>query len=380
MSNSFRMKYEDAFKVYVRTTGARAFAKGRHGLLILLKALGIKEGDKIGVCGFTCFAVVEAIKLCGAIPIYLDVDENLCIDPKEILRQKPGSLKVVILQHTFGNPGKLDQLLDACSEILAEVIEDCSHALDCFWKGEPLGKFGIGAIYSFEWGKPYSTGQGGMLTVNSTKLLSAVDRQIEKLATPVSRCSALLLECDRRIYSLSDGSVAKRYLSNIYKKLRNIKFGGKFPMLQNGFYLDKGYVRLIDETTAKEGLKQLGNWPQVKKIKQDNTKVIEQYLLKYGINCWPKPADADVTMLRYPIYTEQREKVMRESICNRLDVSGWYISPINPLTAEELYKVDYLIGSCKKSEYMIPRFVYLPTGLTFNSKNLEYILKIIVGS
>jgi dTDP-4-amino-4,6-dideoxygalactose transaminase len=113
-------------------------------LFILLKALDVNPGDKVGVCAFTCLAVVEAVKVCGAIPVYLDIDEHLCIDPQEILIQDAGSLKVVILQHTFGNPGRFEQLLAACNKIGAKIIEDCAHSLDCRWNNQKLGKWGEG--------------------------------------------------------------------------------------------------------------------------------------------------------------------------------------------------------------------------------------------
>ena len=161
MSRNLRKEYEDAFSKEVGAVGTRAFGLGRQALVILMKALDVDTGDKIGVCSYTCLSVAEAVKVCGAIPVYLDVDEYLCIDPREILRHEHGSLKVVILQHTFGIPGRLDQLLSACKKIGVRVIEDSAHAFGCRWQNEPLGSFGDGAIYCSQWGKPYSTGQGG---------------------------------------------------------------------------------------------------------------------------------------------------------------------------------------------------------------------------
>jgi dTDP-4-amino-4,6-dideoxygalactose transaminase len=380
MSDNIRVKYEEAFSKYVGALGARAFSRGREGLVILLKALGVNKGDRIGVCGFTCLAVVEAVKFCGAIPVYLDVDEHLCMDPLEILRQKPGSLKVVILQHTFGIPGQLEQLLSACQKIGTTLVEDCAHSLDCFWKGEPLGKFGAGAIYSFEWGKAYSTGQGGMLTVNSQSLLDEVDRQTERLALPASAKSELLLECDRRVYSFLDGLILKRHTRYVYNKLRNVNLVGGFLLPKDGFCLYRGYVRLAGKMTAKAGLKQLANWPSLKQLRRENTKMIEERLSKAGLAFWPKPAEADVTMLRYPVFTEHRSKILKQSGRLDLDISGLYASPVNPLQGDDLAKVDYHIGSCQKSEYMIKRLVYLPTGLTLSKQSLEAIMRVICSN
>jgi len=372
-----RVEYEQAFCELVGAAGARAFGLGRQALVILLKALGVNPGDKIGVCSFTCLSVAEAVKVCGAIPTYLDVDEHLCIDPQEILRQEAGSLKVVILQHTFGIPGQLEQLLSASKQIGEKVIEDCAQSLGCFWKGQPLGKLGEGAIYSFQWGKPYTTGQGGMLTVNSRKLLDQVDRQIEELALPAPRKSELILECQRRVYSILGGSQLQGHLRYTYGKLRDIGIiKGSFK-LEGNFRLYRGYVRFAGEMTAKAGLKQLENWPKLKRLRRENTEMIEEYFSKARLTLRPKTDEADVTMLRYPILTPHKSRIVEQASKQKLDVAGWYMSPIHPLQGDELAKVDYNRGSCQKAEDMIKQLVHLPTGLTLNKQSLEAMVKII---
>lgn len=356
--------------------GARAFGLGRHALVILLKALGVNEGDKIGICGYTCFSVVEAVKVCGAVPVYLDVDEHLCIETEEILRQEASILKVVILQHTFGVPGRLEQLLSACEKVGAKIVEDCAHSLGCFWKGEHLGKFGEGAIYSSEWGKPYSTGQGGMLTVNSKALLDKVDAQIKELALPASKKSELILECERRACPVMSRSRLGSYL--LYKCS---KFHGK-GIFKAGdeFCLCRGYVRLAGGMTVRAGLKQLRNWPKLKQLRRENTEIIEEHLSEAGLALWPRPDDSDVTMLRYPVYTAHKSRVLELALAQKLDITGWYTSPVNPLQRDDLAKVDYEIGSCPKAEDMIEQLVYLPTGLALKRESLEGMIRIICNS
>lgn len=381
MTDKKRKKYEAVFSEMAGATGARAFGLGRQAIVILLKALGVKDGDKIGVCSFTCLSVAEAVKVCGAIPVYLDVDEHLCIDPKEILRQEAGALKVVILQHTFGIPGRLGELLSACRKIGAKVIEDCAHSLGCSWKGVPLGKFGEGAIYSFQWGKPYSTGQGGMLTVNSQSIQEKVDSEIKKWALPMLLKTDIVLECQRRIYSIFSNSKLEGWLKYFYFKLRDVGLvkSGSFK-LDCDFSFFRGYIRFAGEMTAKAGLKQLENWPKLKQIRQQNTEMIEEHLRRVGLGLWPKPDEADVTMLRYPVVTRHKSKVIEQARNQKLDISGWYMSPIHPLQGNNLAKVDYNCGSCPKAEDMIKRLVYLPTGSTLNKQSLEAMVSIICNN
>ena len=377
MIDRWRKEYEEVFRDMVGAMGTRAFGLGRHGLVILLKALEVSEGDKVGVCGFTCLSVIEAVKVCGAIPVYLDVDEHLCIEPQEIIHQDVNSLKVVILQHTFGIPGRLEQLLSACNEIGARAVEDCAHSLGCSWKSRPLGSFGEAAIYSSEWGKPYTTGQGGMFTVNSKELFDEADRQTKRLALNALPKSEFVLECQRRMYSFLSGSPLERYLRYTYGKLRDVGIIKEAFELKSKFCLYKGYVRFIGEMTAKAGLKQLKNWPKLQHLRRQNTEMIEEHFSKSGLALWPKPPEADVTMLRYPILTTYKSRILEQAHKRKLDIAGWYMSPVHPLQGDDLAKVDYHRGACPRAEEMINQLIHLPTGPGFNKHNLEEMVKII---
>ncbi len=377
MNKQQRNEYELRFQETFGATAARSFSLGRQALVILLKALDIDSGDRIGVCSFTCLSVAEAIKVCGATPVYLDVDKYLCIDHQEILKHQAGSLKAVILQHTFGLPGQLEKLLSACKEIEATVIEDCAHSLSCSWKGKPLGAFGKGSIYSFQWGKPYSTGQGGMLTVNSEDLLEKVDHKIEKFALPASKKSALLLECKRRLYSILGDQKLAAYLRGIYSQARDIGLIKRSSKMEDKFKFYPGYVRLADSLTTKAGLKQLRNWPKLKQLRRENTEMIEDYFNKAGLPLWPKPKEADVTFLRYPLLTLKKTQIIEKARKRRLDIAGWYSSPVHPLKGGNLVKVDYQNQSCKNAEKIISRLIHIPTGVSLNEKLLKEMLEII---
>jgi dTDP-4-amino-4,6-dideoxygalactose transaminase len=377
MTDFWRKKYEEEFCQLADARGARAFGLGRHALATLLKAIDVKQGDKVGVCAFTCLSVIEAVKVCGAAPVYLDVDEHLCIDPQKILLQENGSLKAVILQHTFGDPGRLEQLLAACGKIGAKVVEDCAHSLDCSWNNKKLGKWGEGAIYSFQWGKPYTTGQGGMLTVNSKKLLDKVDEQIDRYSTPASVKSELILTCERQAYSILGKSRLECFLRYNYSRLRNLLHTKEASLLKGGFPPYAGYSRLAGEMTAKAGLKQLENWHVLKQIRLQNAAMIEDYFNKAGLSLWPKQSQANITMLRYPLLTKNKLEIVRQACKQGLDVAGWYISPVHPLVGDDLAKVDYGKGCCPKAESMIEQLIHLPTGASLNKPRLEAMMKII---
>jgi len=367
MSESvWRRKYEEEFSRFADAQGARAFCLGRHALVILLKALDVHPGDKIGVCAFTCLAVIEAVKVCDAVPVYLDIDEYLCIDPQEILIQDNGSLNVVILQHTFGNPGRLDQLLAACGKIGAKVVEDCAHSLACTWNNKKLGTWGEGAV-----------GQGGMLTVNSNRLLEKVDRQIERFAAPASKKSDIILACLRRAYHPFSQSRLDCYLGYNYSRLRGMLRFREISFLKAGFPALPGYPRLAGKMKAKAGLKQLQNWREIKQLRLQNTAMIEQSFSDAGLSLWPKQPQANITMMRYPLRAYKKWEIVHQAGIRGLDIAGWYVSPVHPLGANDLAKVDYHTGSCPRAEGTIGRLLHLPTGPSLNKHKLQAMMKII---
>jgi dTDP-4-amino-4,6-dideoxygalactose transaminase len=366
LTKNLRHEYEEAFSRFADAPAARAFCLGRHALFILLKALDVKPGDKVGVCGFTCLAVVEAVKVCGAIPVYLDIDEHLCIDPQEILIQDTGSLKVVILQHTFGNPGRFEQLLAACDKIGAKVIEDCAHAPGCSWNNRKLGKWGEGAV-----------GQGGMLTVNSNTLLEKVDRQIERFAAPASVKSEFILACWRQAHHIFGESRLDCFLGYNYSRLRSmLHFRGK-SFLKDSFPDCTGYPRLMGEITAKAKLKQLENWHKLHQFRLQNTAMIEESFTNAGLSLWPRQAQANIAMMRYPLRVYKKWQIVHRAGVRGLDIAGWYVSPVHPLNDDDLAKVDYRRGCCVRAEGTIERLIHLPTGPSLNKHKLEAMMKIL---
>ncbi|MCK4788991.1 MAG: DegT/DnrJ/EryC1/StrS family aminotransferase [Desulfobacteraceae bacterium] len=216
-----------------------------------------------------------------------------------------------------------------------------------------------------------------MLTVNSGNLLDEVDRQIGELSLPACTKAELTLECERRVYSVMGGSKFENYLRYIYSRLRDAGFVKGSFKLQNKFHLYRGYVRFAGEMMAKAGLKQLKNWPELKQLRRQNTEMIEEHFSKVGLALWPKPTEADVTMLRYPVLTPHKSRIVEQASKKKLDLGGWYMSPIHPLQRGDLAKVDYRSGSCQKAEDMISQLVHLPTGLGLNKQKLGAMASII---
>lgn len=361
-----RRQYESAFAEMTGALAARAFALGRQAMVVLLKALGLAAGDRVGICGFTCLSVPEAVKVAGGVPIYLDVDEALCIDPASLEVLSPGSLKVVILQHTFGVVGRLDRLLAQARRIGAAVVEDCCHSLGTCFKGRHVGSFGAGAIYSFQWGKSYSTGQGGMLTVAEAAMLEAVDSVITELGCQMSAKADFALAAQRAAYGILGGPRTQMRLRWVYHKLAALGLlKGSFAE-DLGFALRAGYVRLAGPRLCRAGLRQLKQWPQLMELRVRNSAQIASLFERYDLAAWPGCEGCAAVMIRYPIRVWDKGAALAAARRSGIDLAGWYETPVHPLSGAQLLEVDYEEGCCPRAERLIQGVVHLPTGKTYS--------------
>lgn len=372
-----RQKFEMEFLKLVKAKKAYAFSLGRQALAALLKAADIKQGDHVGVCAFTCPSVIEAVMVLGAVPVFLDVDKHLCIDPEQIRLLDPGLLKVVILQHTFGNPGQLEELLQSCKKKGIKVIEDCAHALGCFWGGEPLGSFGLGAIYSFQWGKPFTIGQGGMLIVNSPELVSLLDQIDEEFALPSSIKLELVLELERWAYFSFEMLGLRESLLNLSKFLRDRFFSKDRHQAIDDLWLYRGYIRRAGPFTSLSGVHQVRRWPRMKAIRKESAKIIEKTLSEAGLATWPRESLAEITFLRYPLLVKNKKKLIDSVFGKKLGLSGWYDNIVHSWRYETLEKVGYHAGQCRMAESMIPKLVHLPTNVKYDHARIKWLKQLL---
>ena len=134
---------------------------GRSSLYVILRALNLPKGSKIGVPLYSCTVVFDAIVNAGFVPCFVDIDDNYTLDPED-LKEKIDDLSAVIVIHTFGRPANMDKI----SEIAGHkpVIEDCAHSFLSEYKGKKTGIIGDASFFSLA--KYISAGEGGMIIVS----------------------------------------------------------------------------------------------------------------------------------------------------------------------------------------------------------------------
>jgi perosamine synthetase len=168
-------EFERNFKVRHKVDHALATSNCTTGLHLILVALGVGPGDEVIVPAFTWVATANVVVYCGATPIFADVDRATNnIDPDDVRRKVTQRTKAVIAVHLFGLCADMDALRAAVPEQVA-IVEDAACAAGASYKGKDAGSLGVAAAFSFHPRKSITTGEGGMVTTNDSKLAQTVD-------------------------------------------------------------------------------------------------------------------------------------------------------------------------------------------------------------
>ncbi len=165
-------EFEREFAAYCGAAHGIALANGTVALELALKMLGIGPEDEVIVPPRTFIATVSSVALCGAVPVFADVDrESQNISPDAIRKCITPRTKAIIVVHLAGWPCDMDPIMEIVKEHGLKLIEDCAQAHGASYKGKAVGSFGDMAAFSFCQDKIVTTGgEGGMLLTGSPDL------------------------------------------------------------------------------------------------------------------------------------------------------------------------------------------------------------------
>lgn len=156
-------------------TGARyclAVASGGYALGCALRALGIGPGDRVLTNGFTLAPVPGAIAAVGAVPVFVEVTEDLTIDLDDLAMKAGQGARALMLSHMRGHLCDMDRLMAICDAAGIPVIEDCAHTMGASWNGVPSGRHGAIGCYSTQTYKHMNSGEGGLLVSDDPDLMA----------------------------------------------------------------------------------------------------------------------------------------------------------------------------------------------------------------
>jgi len=156
-------EFEEEFARYCGARCALGVTSGSSALKVALTAMDICPGDEVIVPAFTFLATYEAVLEVGAIPVMADIDETLNLDPASVEKRITPYTKAIIPVHMCGSGAHIDKIVDIARVYQLLVLEDNAQACGGSFKGKKLGTFGDMGIFSFDYYKTLTTGEGGMV-------------------------------------------------------------------------------------------------------------------------------------------------------------------------------------------------------------------------
>jgi dTDP-4-amino-4,6-dideoxygalactose transaminase len=145
---------------------------GTSALIAALAAAGIGPGDEVLVPAYTWVSTAIAPLAVGAVPIIVDVDESLTIDPKDIERKITPYTKAIIPVHMLNLVCNMDTIIAIARKHKLKVIEDACQAVGVTYKGRRVGTIGDVGAFSFNQYKNITSGEGGAVLTNDDRVFT----------------------------------------------------------------------------------------------------------------------------------------------------------------------------------------------------------------
>jgi len=165
----FTQRLEERARKILGVKEAVAVSSGTSGLILLLRALGIK--GKVVVPGFTFPATSHSVLWAGAKVKFCDVcEDDFTISVKELEKINDPDVEAVFAVNVFGLPPKIKELEEICEKKGWSLLFDSAQGLGARYNGRKTGGFGKAEVFSMSPSKVITAGEGGLITTNDTQL------------------------------------------------------------------------------------------------------------------------------------------------------------------------------------------------------------------
>ena len=329
---------------------------GRSSLYVILRALNLPKGSKVGVPLYSCTVVFDAIVNAGLVPCFIEIDDNYTMEPED-LEEKIEDLSAVVVIHTFGRPADMDKIREIAGE--KPVIEDCAHSLLSEYKGKKTGTLGTASFFSLA--KYISAGEGGMIIVNNGTF-DEFQKEIDLLKEP-----SILNEFKHSFIVYARSFFYHKPWFGLFALPIGLSIEDKVDIMnKRGFEVAK-----IRKSDLRILLKKLTAFERKVELQRKNSFFLIEELKDSSVVL---PYESEGTYCNYylfPIRLENKEE--RDSASdflrdNGIDTSKLYSE--TPLKAKRYYGYK---GDCPNTENLADTILVIPNYYTLNHKELSKI-------
>ena len=291
---------------------AQLTSSGTAALTTAMAALGIGYGDEVIMPTFTFVASFEAVISVGAIPVLVDIDETLTLNPEAVRAAITPQTRCVMPVHMCGSMADLDALKQICEEHDLVLLEDACQSIGATYKGKKLGTIGHAGTFSFDFVKTITCGEGGVVMTS-----------------------------DKDVYTKCDG-----YTDHGHDHLGSDRGAELHPFV--------GYNYRISELHAAVGLAQIRKLPTFLEIQKKNQTALKAILLQIPEITFRIVPDADgdsCSFLSWFLPTEELTKGFVAEMKAQNNLAGnfyWYSNNWHYISKwDHLKSADFLNGQSK---------------------------------
>jgi 8-amino-3,8-dideoxy-alpha-D-manno-octulosonate transaminase len=279
---------EQAICSRFNTKYAQLTSSGTAALTTAMASLGIGAEDEVIMPAFTFVASFEAVLSVGAVPVLVDIDSSLTLDPVAVEAAITSKTKCIMPVHMCGSMADLDALKAICDKHQLILLEDACQSIGGTYKGKPLGSIGHAGTFSFDFVKTITCGEGGVVMTN-----------------------------DKEVYTKADA-----YTDHGHDHLGVDRGADLHPFL--------GYNFRISELHAAVGLAQIKKLDQFLALQKKNNQILRSYLEKVpGITfrTIPDPAGDSYSFLSWFLPSQAATEKVIEALKQASLLAGnfyWY--------------------------------------------------------
>ncbi len=373
-----RNHLEHTISTYIPLPHAFAFDSGRTSLFAILSALNLSESDEVLVQAYTCVAVPEPVLWVGAKPVYVDAFDDFTMNPEDLEKKITPKSRVLIIQHTFGTPAHIEELLLIARRHNLFVIEDCAHALGAEYKGKRVGSFGDASFFSFGRDKVLSSVFGGVLLVKDERVADTVRTLYEsytesKLSWVKRQLNhPIIFDIGKSTYP-SFGKFfieACKRLGLFSKAVEKIELSGGKP----SFVFHK-----MSDVLAYIALHQFEKLSRYNEHRRMIANMYEHELASISAIERPIKVKDEIRKsiyLRYTILIDLPSKLVKFLKERGILLGDWYTDAIAP-TGVDYEKIGCALGETPKAKELSERSINLPTHIQITVEDAKEVISAI---
>ncbi len=393
---NFTELIEEEIKNYLGVKYAVSFNSGRSALMAILSSVALAKEDEVLLQAFTCNSAVNPILERGAKPVFVDIDDTLNLGPEDLKRKITSRSRVVIVQHNFGWPAKIEEISKIVRENNLFLIEDCAHSLGARYKGKFCGIFGEAAFFSFGRDKIISSIFGGMAVTNNEKIGERLRKFQEKLDYPAN-CWIFqqLLHPVLMNWKVMPAYALHPFLGRIvlgvfhqlsvlskavYKKEKKGEIPPQFP-------------KRFPNALAVLALNQFRKLDRFNTHRREIADFYEKELNSFNLPLAKSREGIEPTFMRYPVLIKKEfderssslalrsaratDEILKEARKRKIYLDdGWRKNVVIP-SDTDIRKMKYVSGSCPRAEETAQSILNLPTHINISKKEAKKIVEFI---